>query len=49
MVKGEAKIITADEEIVIKQNDCYLLNGMIPHSVWNTYNGETVMIGISVE
>jgi len=49
VVKGEAKVLLGEEEIIIKENESYLVSGNIPHSVWNSSNDETVMIGISVK
>lgn len=48
VVKGQAKILQGSEEIVVKENQSYLVNGSIPHSVWNNSDKETIMIGISV-
>lgn len=49
VTEGEAKVLLGSEEIIIKKNEAFLVEGKIPHSVWNNCNGETVMIGISVE
>ena len=49
MTQGEAKILLGNEEIIVKKDESYLVNGKIPHSVWNNHNGTTVMIGISVK
>lgn len=50
VIKGQAKIISEKNEIIVKENESYLLNGNIPHSVWNNcLNRETIMIGITVE
>lgn len=49
VTQGEAKILLGDKEIIVKKNESFLVEGKIPHSVWNNYNGETVMIGISVK
>ena len=49
VVKGQAKILQGSEEIVVKENQSYLVNGNIPHSVWNDSDKETIMIGISVK
>ncbi len=49
VTSGEAKILLDDEEIIIKKNEAFLVNGKIPHSVWNNIDGETIMIGISVK
>ena len=48
-MKGEAKAILGNEEIIIKENESYLVKGKIPHSVWNNIDDETIMIGISTE
>ena len=48
VTEGEAKILLDNEEVVVKKNESFLVNGKIPHSVWNNYDGETVMIGITV-
>ncbi|MDD6039398.1 MAG: cupin domain-containing protein [bacterium] len=49
VVKGSAKILLDDEEIVVNQDESFLVKGTIPHAVWNNQKGETVMIGISVK
>ena len=49
VTKGEAKILLNEEEIVVKKDESFLVNGKMPHSVWNNINDETVMIGISVK
>ena len=49
VTQGEALIQLGDEEIIIKKDESFLVEGTIPHSVWNHSDGETVMIGISVK
>ena len=49
VVKGEAKIKLADEELILRKDESFLVQGKIPHSVWNNVEEETVMIGISVK
>lgn len=48
VVKGEAIVKLKDKTIVIHQNESYLVEGKIPHSVWSNQDDETIMIGISV-
>ncbi len=48
VVKGEAKVLLDDGEIIIPQDEAFLVKGTIPHSVWSNQDEETVMIGISV-
>lgn len=49
VTKGEAKILLGDNEVIVKKDEAFLVEGKIPHSVWNHAEGETVMIGISVK
>lgn len=49
VIKGEAKIRLADDEVILKKDESFLVEGKIPHSVWNNIQGKTVMIGISVK
>ena len=35
--------------IVINKDESFLVDGKIPHSVWNDYDGKTVMIGITIK
>lgn len=49
VVDGEAKVILDDNTVIIKKDEAYLVNGKIPHSVWNNINAKTVMIGLSVK
>lgn len=49
VTKGEAVVQMGDEEIIVKENDSYLVKGTISHSVWNHSAETTVMIGISVQ
>lgn len=49
VTKGEAKVMLGDEEIIIHQDEAFLVKGFIPHSVWSNQDEETVMIGISVQ
>lgn len=48
VVKGEAKVLLDREEMIMPENEAFLVKGMIPHSVWSNREEETVMIGISV-
>ena len=49
VVKGEAKIILDDRDVVVKENESFLVDGTIPHSVWNNLTETTIMVGISVK
>lgn len=49
VTQGEAKILLGDEEVIVKKDESFLVNGKIPHSVWNNFNGETVMVGLNVK
>ncbi len=49
VVKGEAKVLLDNEEVIIRKDEAFLVKGNIPHSVWSRQDEETVMIGISVK
>lgn len=49
VTKGEAKVLLGSEEVIIHQDEAFLVKGSVPHSVWSNCDSETVMIGISVE
>lgn len=49
VTQGEARILLDDQEVIIKTDEHFLIDGQIPHSVWNNSDIETVMIGISVK
>lgn len=49
VVKGEAKAVLDNEEVIIHKDEAFLVKGSIPHSVWSNQDEETVMIGISVK
>lgn len=48
VTEGEAKVLLDDKEVIVKKDESFLVEGRIPHAVWNNVEGETVMIGISV-
>ena len=48
MIKGETKVLLDKDEVIIPQDEAYLVKGTIPHSVWSNQEEETIMIGISV-
>ncbi len=49
VTQGEAKIILGEKEMVLKENESYLVPGNIPHAVWNNIPKTTIMVGISVK
>ena len=49
VVKGEAKINFSDRHVIIHENESHLVQGTMPHSVWNNLQETTIMIGISVK
>lgn len=48
VTEGEARIQLGDREVIIGQDEAFLVDGHIPHAVWNNSDGITKMIGISV-
>lgn len=49
VAEGEAKIIVGDKTVVVKKNESFFVDGMIPHSIWNNIDGTTVVVKISTE
>ena len=49
VTEGEAKIILDSEVVKVKKNESFVVQGNIPHSVWNNIDDVTIMIGISVK
>lgn len=49
VVCGEAKVIVDDKIAIVKKNEAYFVDGMLPHSIWNNVDDTTVVIKISLE
>ncbi len=49
VVEGEAKILLDKTEKILHANESFLVDGHIPHSIWNNIDSTTKMIGISVK
>ncbi|MDE7215228.1 MAG: cupin domain-containing protein [Clostridia bacterium] len=49
VVKGRARVYVGGREVVLDKDESYLVDGTLPHSVWNDVEEETVMIGLSVK
>lgn len=48
VVKGEAKVVFPDREVIIEENCSFLVDGTVPHSVWNNSGETAIIVGISV-
>jgi len=49
VVEGEAKLLLGDKKIILKKEESYLVNGNIPHSLWNNIDKTTTVIGITIK
>ena len=49
VVDGEAKIILGEQTFIVRKNESFFVNGMMPHSIWNNTDQTTVVIKISTE
>lgn len=49
VTQGQAKVLLGDKVVVIKKDESFLVDGKKPHSVWNDFDGQTVMIGITIK
>ncbi|MDR2937544.1 MAG: cupin domain-containing protein, partial [Prevotellaceae bacterium] len=45
VVQGQAKIKLNDTEKTLNPNESFLVEGSIPHSVWNNTDTTTIMVG----
>jgi mannose-6-phosphate isomerase-like protein (cupin superfamily) len=48
VISGEAKVLLGTREVIIHENESFLVEGRIPHSVWNNTDKTTIMLGITV-
>ncbi len=46
---GEVKVVMGDKEFIVRKNESFFVDGMIPHSIWNNGGQTAVVIKISVE
>ncbi len=49
VIEGEAKILIGEQTVILTKGESFLVDGSIPHSVWNKCDTQTIMIGISVK
>ena len=49
VVKGEAKVLLNNKIHIISENDSFIVEGDIPHSVWNNTQETIIMIGITIK
>lgn len=48
VVEGQIRIYLGDSVKIVNSNESFLVDGSIPHSVWNNIQTRSVVIGISV-
>lgn len=49
VVSGQAIVRTKESENILNTNEALLVEGKIPHSVWNNTDQTTVIFGISLK
>ena len=49
VLEGEVKIYLDKEEIILKKDQSHLVDGSIPHSVWNNKKEQTKVLGINIK
>ncbi len=49
VTQGRERIQSGDKTILLEKDQSYLIEGNVPHSVWNDSNETTVMIGITLK
>lgn len=48
VIEGEAKLLLGSNKIILKKDESYLVDGNIPHSLWNNSDRSTKVIGITI-
>ena len=46
---GEVKVVMGDKEFIVRKNESFFVDGMIPQSIWNNGGQTAVVNKISVE
>lgn len=49
VIKGQAKVILDSSEVIINENESYLVESNVSHSVWNNISDTTIMLGITLK
>lgn len=49
VVEGEARVVLGEKEHIVHKDDSLLIDGMIPHSIWNNTNQQTTVIKLNLE
>lgn len=49
IVEGEVKIILGDASHIVKKDESFFVDGMIPHSIWNNGTETAKVIKISLK
>jgi len=49
VVDGEVEILLDHESHIVKKDEMFFVDGMIPHSIWNHGAGTAKVVKISVE
>ena len=49
VTQGRARIELENRTILVEKDQSYLVEGKVPHSIWNDSDETTVMIGITLK
>ncbi len=49
VIKGEVKVLYGDKVKCYRANESFLVQGEIPHSIWNETEETVIMLGISLK
>lgn len=49
VISGQARINMGNDFKILNPNESFLVNGNIPHSVWNNVDNTTIMVGMSIK
>lgn len=49
VVEGEVKVVLGEKSYIVKKDESFVVEGMIPHSIWNNGEETAKVIKISIE
>lgn len=49
VISGEVKIMLDNREVIVHENESFLVKGEVSHAVWNNTDQTAVMLGITIK
>lgn len=48
VISGEIKVLYGNDIKIFRSNESFLVEGKVPHSIWNNTEETAIMLGISI-